>query len=46
MRYDCIVMKSIFKHYNNNKVSVETLNSIYSQLLPIQAKISIKCQIR
>lgn len=47
MRYDCIVMKSIFKHYNNNKVSVETLNSIYSQLLPIkQSKYKMSNQIR
>ena len=47
MRYYCIIMKSIFKHYNNSKVSVETLNNIYSQLLPIkQSKYKMSNQIR
>jgi len=47
MRYYCIVMKSIFKHYNNSKVSVETLNNIYSKLLPIkQSKYKMSNQIR
>ncbi|MND21309.1 hypothetical protein D3C80_116720 [compost metagenome] len=40
-------MKSIFKYYNNNNYSINTLNHVYSQILPIkQNKYKMSNQLR